>query len=101
MTLCGRKVRSLHRANVFILIVDTVKQFLKIPHAGDQFLDPEMQTQSKIISLTATSTLNIVGMHEVMDVRACELHRNTIRNSLSLITHDMQEVVDNEGRRTP
>ena len=97
VTLCGRKVNSLHRANVFILIVDTVKQFLKIPHAGDQFLDPEMQTQSKIISLAATSTLNFVGMHEAMDVRACELHRNTIKNSLSLITHDLQEMVDSEG----
>ena len=97
MTLCGRKVRSLHRANVFILIVETVKQFLKIPFAGDQFLDPEMQTQSKIIFLTATSTLNIVGMHEAMDFRACELHRDTLKNSLSLITHDMQEIVDSEG----
>ena len=97
VTLCGRKVNSLHRANVFILIVDKVKQFLKVPMAGDQFLSPEIKTQSKIISLTASSTLNIVGMHETMDRRACELHRDTIKNSLSLIKHDLQEIYDSEG----
>ena len=97
VTLCDRKVNSLHRAHVFILIVDTVNQFLQIPPAEDEFLSPEIKTQSKIISLTATSTLNIVGMHEAMDHRACELHKNTLKNSLSLITHDMQQVQDSNG----
>ena len=96
-TLCGRRVNTLHRTDVFILIADTVSQFLKIPTAGSEFLDPMMQTHSKITSLTATSTLNIVGLHEAMDVRACELHKKTMENSLSLITHDMQEVTDSDG----
>ena len=96
-TLCGRRVNALHRTDLFILIADTVNQFLKIPEASSEFLDPRLQTNSKITSLTAISTLNIVGLHEAMDVRACELHKKTMENALSLITHDMQEVTDSDG----
>ena len=44
-TLCGRKVLSHHRADLF-MIVDSVKQFFSIALAEDHFLDPDMHTQS-------------------------------------------------------
>ena len=96
--LCGAWVWSLHRPDVFILIANSTRDFLKIPEAQDHFLDKSILIGTKIISLTATSTLNIVNLHHTLDKRACEIHRATIKNSLSLVTHDLQQIEDENGR---
>lgn len=96
--LCGQKVWALHRTNIFINMVNSSLEFLKIPFVTDQFLDQDIQVDSKLVSLTASSTLNMVNMHQKLDVRACQIHRDTIRNSLSLITNDLQYMQDSVGR---
>ena len=79
-------------------MVNSSLEFFKIPFVTEQFLDQDIQVDSKLVSLTTTSTLNMVTMHQKLDVRACQIHRDTIRNSLSLITNDLQYMQDQGGQ---
>ena len=96
--LCGAEVRQLHRSDVFIFIANSTKDFLNIPDAQDHFLDQSILMGTKIISLTASSTLNIVNLHHNLDRRACEIDRARLKNTLSLVTQDLQQLQDDTGR---
>ena len=96
--LCGTKMWAIHRTQILINMVNSSLQFAKLPLVTEQFLDLDIQTDSKLVSLATTSTLNMVTMHQKLDIRACQIHRDTIRNSLSLITNDLQYMQDEGGQ---
>ena len=96
--LCGTKMWAIHRTEILINMVNSSLQFANLPPVTEQFLDSDIQADSKLVTLATTSTLNMVTMHQKLDVRACEIHRDTIRNSLSLITNDLQYMQDEGGQ---
>ena len=98
--ICGTQMWAIHRTEILINMVNSTLQFAKLPPVSEQFLNSDIQADSKLVTLATTSTLNMVTMHQKLDVRACEIHRTTIRNSLSLITNDLQYMVDEEGQPT-
>ena len=96
--LCGKDVWSLHDTDIFIHMPNNTNQFMSLAPVTDQFLDKDIQDDSRLTSITASSTLNMVSVHRSLSIRTCELHRDTIKNSLSLITNDLQYMLDSSGR---
>ena len=95
-TLCTKPVFKVAQ-DVYIQIIEDSENTMSLPKVSGSFLRSQIQEDMKLLSLTVSSTLNLIALTGNVDSSVCEIDRTSISNKMSLILGNMQELTDEAG----